>query len=116
MLLDIIITFLLAYQEEGQIEYTTDYYKIAVRYIKEGTFYKDFITWLPIYAVLSWISPSLEIFSLLKSTRIFQLFDTIEKKRVVPLIRSQFKENSRKVLEDPKKREDSITDHNHVVL
>ena len=49
MLMDIIINFLLAYRDEGDPYYVIDFGKIATRYMKEGTFKKDFLIWLPLY-------------------------------------------------------------------
>lgn len=86
MTLDIIATFFLSYTLEGYHGLVIDYRKIAERYVYHGTFVKDLVICLPIYE-LRMLSPSLEIFSLIKTARILQLFDYISKNRVMPLIR-----------------------------
>ena len=86
MFLDMVISFMLAYQEDGELTYVTAYDKIAHRYIFYGSFIKDFITWFPIF----YLSPKLEIFVLLKSTRFNQFFEIIETKKIIPLIKSVF--------------------------
>lgn len=90
ILLDIFATFLLAYTVEGYQEYVLDLRKIAQRYVFQGTFFKDLVICLPIYE-LRMLAPWLEICSLIKTVRVFQLFDYISKKRVMPMIRDSFK-------------------------
>ena len=69
MLGDIFINFVLAYQEEGDINYIINFKKIAKRYIKEGYFVRDIVIWFPWYLPLGLISPVLEISALIKSIR-----------------------------------------------
>ena len=69
MLGDIIYNFFLAYEEDGDMFYTTDFKKIALRYIKRGSFISDFIIFLPWYVAFGLISPPLEIVALIKSVR-----------------------------------------------
>jgi hypothetical protein len=69
MLGDIVIRFLTAYQEEGDIAYTIKFKKIANRYMKEGSFVRDLIVWIPWYAPLSYVSKTFEITALIKALR-----------------------------------------------
>lgn len=115
MVLDIVASFLLAYAEEGYKEFVSDIFKIAHRYVYQGTFFKDVIIVLPIYEMRR-LSPSLEIFSLIKIVRVLQLFDFVSKKKVMPMVRSYFANNLKKVLADPSKNEDNLRDHNYVTF
>lgn len=69
MLADMIINFLLAYKDDGDTKYIVDFKKIRNRYMYEGSFKTDLITWLPLYEVFKMIHPTLEITVLIKSTR-----------------------------------------------
>lgn len=114
MLGDIIYHFLLAYEEEGEIYYITDFKKIAIRYIKHGSFISDLIVLLPWY-FLGLASPTLEILGLIKTVRFNQLFVFMDGKQIKPIIRYFFQSRTEKILADPKLREDIFEDHNQVI-
>lgn len=102
MFTDIVINFLSAYHDNNEgHNYIIDFGKIANRYMKEGTFKKDFLTWLPLYEILKIIHPTLEILVIIKSTRFSQLFQFLDTKRIVPIIKSLFDYRLEKALKDP---------------
>ena len=69
MLGDVIFNFLLAYEEEEGFFYVTNFKKIALRYIKQGSFISDIIVLIPWYIPLGIMSPTLEITAMIKSVR-----------------------------------------------
>ena len=115
MLLDIIIQFLLAYKDEDDRLYIIDFKKIAQRYIYEGNFKKDILIWLPLYELFKMIHPTLGITVLIKSTRFSQLFQYMDTKRIVPMLKSVFDMRLEAALRDPFLSEDINEDHNQIM-
>ena len=114
MLFDIIFNFLLAYEDEGSMQLVTSYKKIAHRYIFQGSFFQDLIIWLPLGQALMLLKPTLAILLLIKSVRFGQLIEFMDKKKVMPIIRSYFDQKTAKIVRDPELSEDWIQDHNQI--
>ena len=66
---DIVITFFLAYADEGSMTYVTDFSKIANRYIFDSDFVLDFIILLPLSSGAVLIAKPLEIIAMIKAYR-----------------------------------------------
>jgi hypothetical protein len=112
MILDIVVQFLLAFKVDGEVMYITDFKKIGWRYIYEGSFKKDLIIWLPLYEAFKMIHPTLAITVLIKSTRFSQLFEYMDTKKIVPMLKSIFDMRLEAALRDPFLSEDINEDHN----
>ena len=89
MLFDMIFKFLLAYKLEGETTYIDDIRKTSKRYLY-SEFILDFIIWQPLIYILSFEWESLWFFMIIKTSRFSRLFDLIDQKNIVPLIRNYY--------------------------
>ena len=89
MLFDMIFNFLLAYKLEGETTFIDDLRQTSKRYFY-SSFIPDFIVWQPFIYILSLEVKSLWVFMIIKSTRFSQLFNLLDQKNIVPLIRNYY--------------------------
>ena len=113
MFLDMVINFMLAYKIDDDGKYIDELSKTSKRYLKTG-FLPDFIVWQPFTYFLSSDVNIVWVLLIIKSTRFSQLFNVLDERNIVPLIRSFYDNLNKRAIKDPEKAEDRLRDHNHI--
>jgi len=108
--IDIIINFFLQEYDEQNNSRLLPLSVVANNYLRKG-FLKDFVVMLPIGWVMSLLDSRLKFFYCFKAIRIFYLNEHASDHKILPIIKSLFKNEQLKALKNPKTRADINQDH-----
>jgi hypothetical protein len=122
-LLNIIITFFLAYQKDGSDHFEYDFAKIRIKYTigadglwYTSRFFYELMIFLPLgmFGHINDKLSFLKILWLIKFVRIEKMFKYLNSKYYKPIIRNWQQKKLGYVLQDSKINEDIISDHLHL--